>query len=132
MKNGQLKKGREVLKSVPLKTALEKMIDFIENIGEDKEKRVIICHGNDLKTLINQMTYCGLGTKFMQSFGRAIDFLQVVSNDDQFEKKSKSLTRLDVPINLSELILKEDLTRQELEENAHDAEFDSVLLYRVW
>ena len=24
------------------------------------------------------------------------------------------------------------ITRQELEENAHDAEFDSVLLYRVW
>ena len=32
----------------------------------------------------------------------------------------------------TQLILKEDLTRQELEENSHDAEFDSVLLYRVW
>ena len=58
----------------------------------------------------------------MQSFGTAIDFLQVVSNDAQFEGQSKSLTRLDVHKNLSELILKEDLTRQELEENAHDAE----------
>ena len=68
----------------------------------------------------------------MQSFGTAIDFLQVVSNDAQFEGQSKSLTRLDVHKNLSELILKEDLTRQELEENAHDAEFDAVLLHRVW
>ena len=32
----------------------------------------------------------------------------------------------------TQLILKEDLTRQELEENSHDEEFDSVLLYRVW
>ena len=132
VKNGQLKKGRELLKTVPLKTALEKMIDFIKNCGEERENRVIICHGNDLKTLINQMTYCGLADQFMQSFGRAIDFLQVVSNDEQFEGQSKSLTKLNVHKNLSELILKEDLTRQELEENAHDAEFDSVLLYRVW
>ena len=42
------------------------------------------------------------------------------------------MTKLNVHTNLSELILKEDLTRQELEENSHDAEFDSVLLYRVW
>ena len=47
------------------------MIDFIENCGEDKDKRVIICHGNDLQTLVNQMTYCGLVDQFMQSFGRA-------------------------------------------------------------
>ena len=58
--------------------------------------------------------------------------MQVVSNDAQFEGKSRSLTKLNVHTNLSELILKEDLTRQELEENAHDAEFDSVLLYRAW
>ena len=123
---------RRNLFDVPLKTALEKMIDFIENCGEDKDKRVIICHGNDLQTLVNQMTYCGLVDQFMQSFGRAIDFMQVVSNDAQFDGKSKSLTKLNVHTNLSELILKEDLTRQELEENSHDAEFDSVLLYRVW
>ena len=58
VKNGQLKKGRELLNYVPLKTALEKIIDFIENCGEEREKRVLICHGNDLKTLINQMNYC--------------------------------------------------------------------------
>ena len=48
------------------------------------------------------MTYCGLVDQFMQSFGRAI----VVSNDAQFDGKSKSLTK------------------QELEENSHDADDD--------
>ena len=57
--------------------------------------------------------------------------MQVVGNDQQFEGKSKSLTKLNVDKNLAEQILKEDLTRQELEVNAHDAQFDSVLLYRV-
>ena len=33
---------RRNLFDVPLKTALEKMIDFIENCGEDKDKRVLI------------------------------------------------------------------------------------------
>ena len=60
-----------------------------ENCGEDKDKRVIICHGNDLQTLVNQMTYCGSVDQFMQSFGRAIDFMQ-------FDGKSKSLTKLNV------------------------------------
>ena len=47
--------------------------------------------------------------------GGAIDFMQVVGNDQQFEGKSKTLTKLNVDKNLAEQILKEDLTRQELE-----------------
>ena len=59
--------------------------------------------------------------------------MQVVSNDAQFDGKSKSLTKLVVQTNLSELILKEDLTRQELEENYHDAEFDFYFIfYALW
>ena len=30
------------------------------------------------------------------------------------------------------VILKKDLTRQDLEENSHDPELNSVLIYRVW
>ena len=77
-------------------------MDLRANCGEDKDTRVIICHGNDLQTLVNQMTYCGLVDQFMQSFGRA----KVVSNDALFDGKSKSLTK------------------QELEENSHDADHD--------
>ena len=134
VKQDKLWKGKQVLKSVTLKVALEEMIKFIENSGSgvDKEKKVIVCHGHDLQTLINQMSHCGLAEQFMRSFGGALDFMQIVSNASQFIGKSKSLTKLNVEKNLAEEILGEDLTRQELEENAHNAEFDSVLLYRVF
>ena len=69
VKQGQLKKGKEVLKSVTLKVALEEMIKFIENYGVDKKNKVIVCHGNDLQTLINQMSHCGLAEQFMRSCG---------------------------------------------------------------
>ena len=36
---------------------------------------------------------------------------------------------IDVNTNQSEFILKEEITRQELTKNA---EFDSILLYRIW
>ena len=131
VKSGKLMKGREMLHSVSLNAALEKMIQFLEKYSEEKQV-IIICHGNDLQTLINQMTHCGLAEQFKNSFWGAIDFMQVVSDDSEFNEKSKSLTKLNVNKNLSELILKEDITRKELEENSHDAEFDSVLLHRVW
>ena len=103
MKNGQLKKGRELLHSVTLKAALEKL-----------------CHLNDLQTLINQMNHSGLAEQFRMSFWGASDFMQVVRNYSQFDTKSKILTKLNVNTNLSGLILKDDITRQELEEKESD------------
>ena len=64
------------------------------------------------------MNHCGLAEQFKNSFGGAIDFMQVVSDDSQFNEKSKSLTKLNVNKNMSELILKEDITRQELEKKS--------------
>ena len=73
------------------------------------------------------MAYDGLEERLMSAIGGHLSFYEVVANYPMFDGKSKSLVKLDVDENLSAQILGKQV-RREIEENAHDAEFDGNLL----
>ena len=127
---GKMYKKKIEVEHVTLKEACEKFIIHLEMIGKSGKKPIIACHGEDLLTLLNSMAYVGLEERLMSAIGGHLNFYEVVANDPMFDGKSKSLVKLDVDENLSEQILGKQV-RREIEENAHDAEFDSNLLLRV-
>ena len=69
----------------------------------------------------------------LEVIGGVLDFQTVVDDDSRLEDTPKSLTKLrEEEKILSEVILGEKITRQELIDNAHDAMFDAELLLRVF
>ena len=80
--------------------------------------------------IMNNMVFVGLDQKLLSANGGSMNFKDVVNEEENLEGKSKSLTRLDVSENLSEIILGKNM-RSEIRQHAHDAEFDANLLLAV-
>ena len=119
------------VKYVSLEEACSKFVEFVEKVGGNSGvKPILVCHGNDLWTLMNNMAFVGLDQKLLSTIGGSMNFKDVVNEEENLEGKSKSLTSLDVSENLSEIILGKHM-RSEIRQHAHDAEFDAKLLLAV-
>ena len=92
----------------------------------------LVCHGNDMKTLLNNMATVGIDKEIVENIVGCINSLEVLNDDEQFDNKSKSLSSLKKTKNLAEEILGSNISREELSNTAHDAVYDSLLLGRVW
>ena len=72
----------------------------------------------------------GLDEDLTNCIGGMIDSFEVFNEDGNF--KCLSLTSTKLPKNLAEEILMEEVTREEIIKNAHDAMYDSQILAKVW
>ena len=131
-------KGNKMFKNdievqyVCLVDALKKLLEFLKQLEEvNKKKPILICHGNDAWTLINNLAYVGLVDEFMSSVHGFLDFQKIVKADPELENVPISLTNLKSGHNLSTLILGSEV-KNDLLLKAHDAEFDSEILYKVF
>ena len=105
-------------------------LKFIEFLKQEEKKPILICHGLDMVTLLNNMASVNLSEEVVASIAGSINTNVVFKNDEDIS--CIGLTNLSVQTNLAEAILGAQISREEIKENAHDALFDSVLLYRVW
>ena len=124
----------EILPSMELEEACKAFLSFLRNLAALKgSKPVLVCHGSDTITLFNNMALVHLDEELSEAILGAVDFLQVIWDDDNYphDTSSKSLTKIDPQkLNLSETVLGKDFDREELGA-AHDALYDSKLLRRV-
>ena len=129
----KLVRGRYIMDDVTLEEAAKKFIDFLR---ETKEKTgmspILLCHGKDHITLLNNLAAVGMDDALLEVIGGAMNFLNIICDDPEFENKSKSLTKLKDEKNLSEIILGDKISRQEIVEQGHDAHFDAGLLMKVF
>ena len=78
------------------------------------------------------MARVGLDKELVENIVGCLNSLEVFNDDEQFDGKSKSLSSLKKNKNLAEEILGSKISREELANAAHDAEFDAILLGKVW
>ena len=124
----RLKKSGHWLETVSLKEAAEKLHQFLRSLIDP----VLICHGTDWVTLLNNLAQIGFDTKIVEAIAGVIDFYQVVQNDERLNEGSLSLTSLRPSQNLTEVILQGQISREEFMEKGHDASFDTEVLKRVF
>ena len=129
---GQVMKKENVeVKTETMFEAGKKLLKFIKDVSAGRSV-YLVCHGNDMKTLLNNMALVGLDKELVENIVGSVNSLEVFSNDEQFDDKSKSLSSLKKSKNLAEEILGDNIKREELVKDAHDAEYDAILLGRVW
>ena len=129
---GQVMKKENVeVKTETMFEAGKKLLKFIKDVSAGRSV-YLVCHGNDMKTLLNNMALVGLDKELVENIVGSVNSLEVFSNDEQFDDKSKSLSSLKKSKNLAEEILGDNIKREELVKDAHDAEYDAILLWRVW
>merc|ERR1711867_79565 len=131
-KNGNdLVRMGNILPSMHLEKACKDFLTFLRKLAALKgSKPVLVCHGEDTITLFNNMALVSLDEDLSEAILGAINFQQVISDDDDYPHgtSSKSLTKIDPQKpNLSETVLGKDFDREELGA-AHDALYDSKLL----
>ena len=133
-KGNDLVRLGEILPSMQLEKACKEFLTFLRKLAALKgSKPVLVCHGTDTITLFNNMALVHLDEELSEAILGAVDFLQVISDDDDYphDTSSKSLTKIDPQKpNLSETVLGKDFDIEELGA-AHDALYDSELLRRV-
>lgn len=126
-----MKKENVEVKTETMFEAGKKILKFIQEKSAGRSV-YMVCHGNDMKTLLNNMALVGLDKELAENIIGSVNSLEVFCNDEQFEDKSKSLSSLKKCKNLAEEILGDQINREELVNAAHDAEYDAILLGRVW
>ena len=127
-----MKKENVKVKTETMFEAGMKFIKFIKDVSSGRSV-YLVCHGNDMKTLLNNMATVGLDKEIVENIVGCINSLEVMDNDEQFNNKSKSLSSTKKETkNLAEEILGSNISREELSNTAHDAVYDSLLLGRVW
>ena len=133
-KGSKLVKGKKVLDAESLTVAARRFIEYVKEVKHEcGVKPILVSHGDDITTLLNSFALVGLDTELVEVIGGVLDFQTVVDDDSRLEDTPKSLTKLrEEEKILSEVILGEKITRQELIDNAHDAMFDAELLLRVF
>ena len=133
-KGNDLVRLGEILPSMQLEKACKEFLTFLRKLAALKgSKPVLVCHGTDTITLFNNMALVHLDEELSEAILGAVNFLQVISDDDDYphDTSSKSLTKIDPQKpNLSETVLGKDFDIEELGA-AHDALYDSELLRRV-
>ena len=120
------KNGTQVVGESLLNAGL-KFIDFLK---QEEKKPILICHGLDMVTLLNNLASVNLSEEVVACIGGSINTNKVFKNDENIS--CIGLTNMTVKTNLAEAILGNEISREEMKESAHDALFDSVLLYKVW
>ena len=128
-----MRKGK-ILPSMDLWEAADEFIAFLRNIAvKTGSKPVLVCHGSDMTTLFNNLALVNRDCALAESIRGAVDFLQVITDDDSYphDSSSMSLTKLNPKkLNLSQTILGKDYSIGD-EGEAHDALYDAKLLERV-
>ena len=120
------KNGTQVVGESLLNAGLK----FIEFLKQEEKKPILICHGLDMVTLLNNLASVNLSEEVVACIGGSINTNKVFKNDENIS--CIGLTNMTVKTNLAEAILGNKISREEIKESAHDALFDSVLLYKVW
>ena len=80
---------------------------------------------------MNNFALYGYEEKLARTIRGVLDFQNVVNDEPSLNKGSMSLVKLDTEENLTERILGSQISRDELREGAHDAQFDADILMRV-
>ena len=119
------------VKTETMLDAGNKFIRFLQDVSAGRNI-YLVCHGNDVKTLLNNFAKVNLDKELVNHIAGSINSLEVFSDDAQFDDRSKSLSNLKKSKNLAEEILGDGIAREELVNKAHDAEFDALLLGKVW
>ena len=134
IRGGQLVRKGKILPSMDLWEAADEFIAFLRNIAvKTGSKPVLVCHGSDMTTLFNNLALVNRDCALAESIRGAVDFLQVITDDDSYphDSSSMSLTKLNPKkLNLSQTILGKDYSIGD-EGEAHDALYDAKLLERV-
>ena len=128
-RGGKLYKENEELPTETMEAAAEKFIKFLEGITDP----VIVCYGDcDWVTLMNNFALCGYERKLAKTIRGVLNFQSVVTDEPSLNRGSISLVKLDTEENLTERLLGNQITRDELKKGAHDARFDTDILMRVF
>ena len=132
--NNKLMRGKEVYNDESLATAARRFVEYLKNVkircGEDP---VLVCHGDDIITLLNSFALVGYDKALVEVIGGVIDFQEVLADDERLNDIPKSLTKIRGECkNLSETVLGDQVTREEILKRAHDAMFDAELVLRVF
>ena len=132
VRNNQLVRNREVLPTDTLQQAAEKFLQSLNKIRSEFGSPILVAHGTDHKTLINNFDTVGYDTKLCETIAGAVNFWNVIHEDEKYPASSTlSLVKLtDGKNNLAQTVLGEEISREELSE-AHDGLFDAELLLRV-
>ena len=104
-------------------------IDFLRGVADGRQI-ILLAHGDDIVTLMNNLALVGLDNEITNIIGAAVDTYEIFKQDGNYQ--SLSLTSTKVKVNLAEAVLGDKITREELVLHAHDAEFDTMLLSKVW
>ena len=68
----------------------------------------------------------------IRSLSRLLDFQTLVNDEPSLNKGSMSFVKLDTTENLTELVLRSKISREEFKKRAHDARFDTDILMKVF
>ena len=112
-----------------LENGAQMFIDFLRGVA-DGRKIILLAHGEDIVTLINNLALVGLDEEITKIIDATVDSFEIFKEDGNYQ--SLSLTSTKVKVNLAEAVLGDKITREELVLHAHDAEFDTMLLSKVW
>ena len=128
-----LVRGKEMMKCDTLLAAAEKFLDYLDKVRNIcGALPILVCHGQDITTLVNNFAIFGLDKKLIDSIAGVINFIDVVSDDERLAASYKSLNKLrEGGKNLSQTVLRDDVKRYDFENKSHDALFDAELLLGV-
>ena len=112
-----------------LQNGAQMFIDFLRGVA-DGRKIILLAHGDDIVTLMNNLALVGFDNEITEIIGAAVDTYEIFKQDGNYQ--SLSLTSTNVEVNLAEAVLGDKIKREEIVLNAHDAEFDTMLLHKVW
>jgi len=132
VRNNQLVRNKEVLHTDTLHQAAEKFLQFLNKVKSEFGSPILVAHGTDHKTLLNNFATVGYDTKLCETIAGAVNFWNVINEDEKYPASSTlSLVKLtDGKKNLAQTVLGDEISREELSE-AHDGLFDALLLLRV-
>ena len=93
--NNQLMRNKEVLPTNSLKKAAEKFVQFLANVKSKFGSPILVCHGTDYKTLLNNFATVGYDTRLCETITGVFNFWNVIHEDENYPaSSSKSLVKL--------------------------------------
>ena len=123
----------KVLPSVGMKEAADMLIAFLREVkSECGAKPILVCYGGDIVTLLNNFAAVAKDVELVESISGSVNFVTVIEDDENYpEDSTKSLTKITKSKpNLPETVLGSEFDKN-MNDEAHDALFDSKLLMRV-
>ena len=133
-KRNKFWKGNDCHEAVTLLKAAEEFIDFCkqEKVKTGLEVVLVYHGGQDDITLLNALASVNKDQDFLNVICGSVDFQVILSDDMSLPGIGLSLTkRREGSKNISEYLLGDKIVK-EIEDNKHDALFDSSILGRVW